>query len=693
MYYIYLFIFLIIILLLLIYINIKEYYSIELFYIDREITSIGVSNSDSNIDIYGSDIDFRDFTNVYMDKVTQLCTVDGNGTEKCINTNVRTLPIQKGDTGVCNVETQCTDCSCPNGTQAGNWENGVDNPTICKKRGVQCKKCNAGYYLKSNDTDADNTYTCEPCPSGTWSDRDNRFIDKCIPCKGAQVSVELLEANGTTRTENYTSAEEACELHSHINNCGDGNTGTCETNVCECPGGRADVGTCGRADNTDSEDKISCDLCYAGYEKKLLSKLTPAASPRYECVACGYNKYKNTTDTSITDAGVCNDCPTEAGADQKVADGDGTEHITHYLLSCTKADGPVWETCKACPVGEYRANCGIATGTEGPGIGVRNSGTCEPCAMCERGQYKSDCGLSSIATDPSTTDASATDTSAPVAGAQGVNPGECSICPSCPSGQHPAGCGGYDRDGGILDITDYVSRTSSGNCETCRSATDRTCGNTQHAACISNNADPRDGTCENNVCHLGCPGGWFDPNGCTTHGAKRCDGCNTGYGGNYSWQWGINPHANRSCYQCSAGQYNNKTDGSSCRVCPACQVSNAGSSSCSPANAPTMWGRYEAGMPTSCMGEITSAGHVYGNGYGNNVGKGEKVNIKAGDSVALCANYDTYDNEGGICSRYTCPGGGSSCVYYANNDRSACGSDATCGNNRRFDFWGYGVRV
>ena len=652
MYYIYLFIFLIIILNLLIYINIKEYYSIELFS-SRAITSIGKDGDD--IYIYGQEIDL-DFSKVNMPNVTQLCSKNKNNpySENCVDITDKLFPAP-GNPGICS-NTDCFLCSCLHGEEAPVINTEDNSPAKCNKRGQQCITCNAGYYLQEQ---SDNTYICVQCPQGTHSHSRNRFINECRKCEPTDETLsELNTLSGDVETGQLY-PQGACSFGSHIDTtaCNTNRiTGyQCRRNNCLCPNGKSSY-----ENRTCPQDGlVACMSCERGYG------LAPSPNtPVSVCEVCPSGSYNDTSHATAP----CWECPTAVTDVYKVKDGNKT-YITHYLKQCGGSYGPKWEQCPTCPFGEYRKGCGVPAGGlhsfrgDNTEEGVRSDGQCVRCDMCDKGNYRSNCGMPEHTVDNNGTlthpwfDLDA--------GRHFSNEGSCTGCNICDPGHYAKDCGGFDNINGLTHT--HARNANPGNCTKCKN-----CDATEHSVdCITNS--PLDGGCSDNVCTPTATGCIINSTSkCNTNNGKLCDNCEAGY-----------YHTGQSCAICPFGQYKSGRGKQGCSPCTGCQGSNPGRTQCTPATVPTMWRGDASG--DVCMGKITNSparnGHSYGHyskhTAGDALGKGEKANIKDGDTVKLCLDYWRARSGGGgaadrnaygtNCGTHTCSDAGG-CWIVARTD-------------------------
>ena len=247
--------------------------------------------------------------------------VSSSGSDKCTECPHGRTSLE--GSAVCS---SCTTGRMKIGNNVNNYTcNDCKKGTVAQARDTSCTNCTAGLY--QSDTGQG---TCQPCKSGTWSDREGSSSSlNCIHCDPGLYST----ATGSSTKSNCNS----CPPGSKSNVLGAKNSTVC----LDCEEGKA-----------SGSGSIECTHCPAGQSQDK----TGSAS----CLSCQPGKYTKSKGSTI-----CDNCR------------------KNYFTK-----DPSSSTCKKCDMGRYtlksgQASC-IACAAGKYGINIRifaGKGACEECPI------------------------------------------------------------------------------------------------------------------------------------------------------------------------------------------------------------------------------------------------------------------------------------------------------------------------
>jgi len=449
--------------------------------------------------------------------------------------------------------TECTPCvTCPPGT----FQKETCSVTIPRT----CQECAAGSY--SNISDA---LSCPTCPDGMYST--NGAVD-CTPCSGTCDIGHFIAVDCTSTTNKRCqecaagfyadevdsaqctacasdwwsrAGESTCRNstdcyagHQISQDYTDTNDRQCE----ECPAGTYEAG----------ENSASCSACVSG------STWSPVgATGCTDCLVCQPGHYQNITCTVDT-AGVCAECAA------------GTYTSTTAQSSCTACSSTSWSVagstvctdCENCAAGKFNSVECTAT-------------TARQCTNCAPGSYTSladqstctDCGDGMYAAEGATVCETCTTCNAGHFINANCTNGTDTQCSECDAGYYAASTDEFF----CTLCTESVnwSRARASACDTCTECQpghhkSRNCSvviDTECSECLAGTY----ATGTDEIQCLNCTDETF-----SLPGASVCTDCTICEPGFYA-HVDCDPTHDRSCSECSAGNYTNSTNELQCTVC------------------------------------------------------------------------------------------------------------------------------
>lgn len=502
--------------------------------------------------------------------------------------------------------------------------------------GDSCTNCSVGYYQTNGTNQINETTTfCQYCPKNTYQDQSGQ--NDCKHCDEGKVTTsnECQLCSGRT---GYNGTDcVACdpgEISNGTGYCQQCPTGwyqggstcrLCRLGSYQDQANQTGCKSCSEGKYSNTTGQVTCQNCTGNEETNLRGKGSTYCCPNGTCSDCGAGKKRVPNQEKCEDCPVgkysgsassaCTGCPVgyftnknESHTCERCADGSTSLLDLTGCIECTAGKYEQAFECVNCPKGEYQDQTGQtmckscafpmttnSTNTTNSsdctncttGLGLENG----ECVTCGAGKYLENavcenCPLGFITSDPNTNTCIKCDGDSTTVEEGASTCTSCTDC-DCAPGSYGSSCKecprGWWSSGGenciACSARTYQDQEGQYFCKNCAAGKfSDTSASTACESCPNGFFQDKDaqGSCHD------CPIGRFSdretdreceqcPDGSTTAGqnsqyAGDCSACKIGKAGT----GGI-------CNVCTEGQYQDVTNQTECKACPAEKWSEPGS--------------------------------------------------------------------------------------------------------------------